>query len=366
MPDLPQTMRALVIDAPGAAPRVEDRPVPDARSRRGAGADRGLADQPVGPDDPAGALRHRLAFPLIPGLEGSGRVVARGDGLLARYLDGQPPVACVADKQGLWAEYAVTKAARCLALPEDMPLGPAAMSFVNPLTAVALVRTARRGRHWAAISTAGGGALGRMIEARAKQQGLKIINVVRRSEQAEEMRAGGVRHVLASDAADFDEELSGLCRQLRCRMAFDAVGGVDRALVEAMGRRSEVLVYGALAMEARDAQPRNDDLQGRDGAGLLADRLAHGAQFSPAAPDGAVGPQIPARRVCAKQGCGGLRPRAGAEALAAYTSAMSAGKVLIFAIGRERWAGVRSRQGGRRDLARHGQINGVEVHLPPT
>jgi NADPH:quinone reductase-like Zn-dependent oxidoreductase len=53
----------------------------------------------------------------------------------------------VADKQGLWAEYAVTKAARCLALPADMPLGPAAMSFVNPLTAVALVRTARRGGH---------------------------------------------------------------------------------------------------------------------------------------------------------------------------------------------------------------------------
>jgi NADPH2:quinone reductase len=64
-----------------------------------------------------------------------------------------------------------------------------------------------------------------MIEARAKEQGLKIINVVRRSEQAEEMRAGGVRHVLASDAADFDQELSALCRQLRCRMAFDAVGG---------------------------------------------------------------------------------------------------------------------------------------------
>jgi NADPH:quinone reductase-like Zn-dependent oxidoreductase len=52
-------------------------------------------------------------------------------------------VACVADKQGLWAEYAVTKAARCIAMPADMPLGPAAMSFVNPLTASRL--SARRG-----------------------------------------------------------------------------------------------------------------------------------------------------------------------------------------------------------------------------
>jgi NADPH2:quinone reductase len=94
-------------------------------------------------------------------------VVAEGGGMLARSLMGKP-VACVADKQGLWAEYAVTKAARCIAMPGDMPLGPAAMSFVNPLTAIALVSTARRGRHRAAISTAGGGALGRMIEARGK------------------------------------------------------------------------------------------------------------------------------------------------------------------------------------------------------
>jgi NADPH2:quinone reductase len=49
------------------------------------------------------------------------------------------------------------------------------------------------------------------------------------------MRAG-LRHVLSTDAPDFDEALSGLCRQLRCRMAFDAVGGeLTGRLVEAMG-----------------------------------------------------------------------------------------------------------------------------------
>jgi NADPH2:quinone reductase len=79
-------------------------------------------------------------------------VVAEGGGLLARSLMGKP-VACVADKQGLWAEYAVTKAARCIAMPGDMPLGPAAMSFVNPLTAIALVAPRGAG-HRAAISTA--------------------------------------------------------------------------------------------------------------------------------------------------------------------------------------------------------------------
>jgi NADPH:quinone reductase-like Zn-dependent oxidoreductase len=88
-----------------------------------------------------------------------------------------------------------------------MPLGPAAMSFVNPLTAIALVRNRAARRHGSAISTAAGGALGRMIEARARiLQGLKIINVVRRAEQAEEMRAEGVRpRPVDRRDPDFDE-----------------------------------------------------------------------------------------------------------------------------------------------------------------
>jgi NADPH2:quinone reductase len=135
-------MRALVIDAPGAAPRIEAMPVP--RPGPGEVLVR-IAASPINPSDlmtAQGLYGIGWPFPLIPGLEGSGRVVAEGGGLLARSLMGKP-VACVADKQGLWAEYAVTKAARCIAMPGDMPLGPAAMSFVNPLTAIALV--ARRG-----------------------------------------------------------------------------------------------------------------------------------------------------------------------------------------------------------------------------
>jgi NADPH2:quinone reductase len=224
MTDLPQTMRALVIDTPGAAPRIETRPVP--RPGPGEVLVR-IAASPINPSDlmtVQGLYGVGWTFPLIPGLEGSGRVVAEGGGLLARFLKGRS-VACVADQQGLWAEYAVTKSARCLALPHDMALGPAAMSFVNPLTAVALVRTARQGGHGVAISTAGGGALGRMIEARARQQGVAIINVVRRAAQAEEMRESGVRHVLSTEDADFDATLKTLCKTLRCRMAFDAVGG---------------------------------------------------------------------------------------------------------------------------------------------
>jgi NADPH2:quinone reductase len=329
MTDLPDTMRALVVDAPGAALRIDTMPLP--RPGPGEVLVR-IAASPINPSDvmtAKGLYGIGWQFPLTPGLEGSGRVVAEGGGILARSLMGKP-VACVADKQGLWAEYAVTKAARCIAMPGDMPLGSAAMSFVNPLTAIALVRTARRGRHRAAISTAGGGALGRMIEARGRLEGVKIINIVRRAEQADEMRAEGVRHVLSSDATDFDATLSELCKKLGCRMAFDAVGGdLTGRVVEAMGRRSEVLVYGALAFEPMSLNPGTMIFKGVTVRGFwLTDWLA--TRNLPQ--------QLLLARTVTKALRGGFAQSRvarvfdlseGAEALTAYTSAMSAGKVLI-------------------------------------
>jgi NADPH2:quinone reductase len=329
MTDIPETMRALVVDVPGAAPRLEARPMP--RPGPGEVLVR-IAASPINPSDlmtVQGLYGIGWEFPLIPGLEGSGRVVAEGGGLLARSLMGKP-VACVADKQGLWAEYAVTKAARCIAMPVDMPLGPAAMTFVNPLTAIALVRTARRAGHWAAISTAGGGALGRMIEARGRAEGLKIINIVRRADQAEAMRADGVRHVLSTEEAAFDATLKALCKRLRCRMAFDAVGGdLTGRVVEAMGRKSEVLVYGALALEAISLNP---------GTMIFKNVTVRGFWLT----DWLMTRSFPQQLLLARNVIRALRDgfaqsrvagvfdlENGAEALAAYTASMSAGKVLI-------------------------------------
>jgi hypothetical protein len=98
-------------------------------------------------------------------------VVAEGGGMLARSLMGKP-VACVADKQGLWAEYAVTKAARCIAMPGGHAAWPGCDEFRQPADGD------RAGQHGApARRTLGGdldrrgGALGRMIEARGRQKG---------------------------------------------------------------------------------------------------------------------------------------------------------------------------------------------------
>lgn len=329
MSETPQTMRALVADAPGAALRLEQRPVP--RPGPGEVLVR-IAASPINPSDlmtVAGEYGIGWSYPLVPGLEGSGRVVATGGGALGAMLSGRA-VACVADRQGLWAEYAVTKAARCIALPKDTALGPAAMSFVNPLTALALVRIARKGGHWSAVSTAAGGALGRMIRARARQQGLKIVNVVRRTEQADALRAEGVRHVLSTDRPDFDAALKETCRALRCRMAFDAVGGdLTGRLVQALGRKSEVLVYGALALQPVALHP---------GTMIFKSATVRGFWLSEWLPSRSFPEQLLMARQATKALRGGFAESRvagvhdladGPAALETYAGAMSAGKVLI-------------------------------------
>jgi len=157
-------------------------------------------------------------------------------------------VACAGAGGGMWAEYITVPAVHCVPLPKNVSLGAGAMSAVNPLTAIALIAEARKRGHWAAVSTAAGGQLGRMIRKRGKQKGVKIINIVRKPEQFAALKAEGAAYVLNETAPGFDAELAALCKTLRCRMAFDAVGGqMTFRLLEALRPGCEVLVYGGLA-----------------------------------------------------------------------------------------------------------------------
>jgi NADPH:quinone reductase-like Zn-dependent oxidoreductase len=243
MPEIPETMRALMLTG---RDRLEVQEVPVPRPGHGQMLVR-MAASPVNPSDlmtVKGEYGIGATYPLVPGLEGSGTVVATGGGLMARWMLGRR-VALATGAGGMWAEYAVVEASRAIQLPAGVSLGSGAMSAVNPLTAIALVSLARG--HSAVVSTGAGGQLGRMIRKRAKEKGVKVINIVRRAEQVASLEAEGARHVLNSTDARFDAELAQICRDLRCRMAFDAVGGeMTGRLAEALGPRSEILVYGAL------------------------------------------------------------------------------------------------------------------------
>jgi len=247
----PERMNAVQFDEAGASLVVRPRPVP--RPGPGEVLIR-MAAAPINPSDlrflagaPASAARN--VSPVVPGLEGSGTVVAAGPGLVPRLLVGRR-VAFASAQGGTWAEYAVTPAMRCIPLRRAVSLEQAATLIVNPLTALALFDLAQRGRHVAIVSTAAASAVGQMIVRLGRTRGITVVNVVRRPEHVGMLRALGAEHVLAGGDSDFVPRLRALVLRFNATLFLDAVGGTEtQTLVEVAPFGSTVLAYGALAGE---------------------------------------------------------------------------------------------------------------------
>ena len=193
-------------------------------------------------------------LPTVPGWEGAGTVVASGGGPLAWWLMGKR-VACgqQEDRDGTWAQYVVANAAEGIPLKRQLCMKQAASLIINPLTAMGLLETARRGGHRAAIQTAGASQLGRMLVAMASESNFPIINVVRREAQVELLQSIGATHVLNSSDDDFVERLGAIAAELQATTAFEAIGGeMTGTLFNVLPEGSTVFVYGALSEAACD------------------------------------------------------------------------------------------------------------------
>lgn len=277
---IPDTMQAAVLHAYDGAPeslRIETRPVP--RPQRGQVLVK-MSAAPINPSDLMflkGLYGVVKPLPVVPGWEGAGRVVATGDDWLSRLLLGKR-VACGAPDQhdGTWAEYLLTTSARCVPLSDAIDDDLGAMLIVNPLTAWALMDTARRGGHRAFVQTAAASAVGRMLLRLSLHFSVEGIHIVRREEQVELLRTLGARYVFNSEAQDFDEQLRDACHQLNATIAFEAVSGMSAARVlRAMPTGSRLLLYGALSESPLMADPRDLIFQRKRVEGFwLADWLA--------------------------------------------------------------------------------------------
>jgi NADPH2:quinone reductase len=209
-------------------------------------------------------------LPVVPGFEGSGVVVAVGEGMTGRYLKGKR-VACAApsDGDGTWAEYMLTPTALCIPLDAKTELESAASMIVNPFTAWALLGRASRLKAKAVVQTAAASALGRMVVRLAASRGVPVINVVRRQAQVELLKSEGAEHVLDSSEADFDARLGELCARLGATVGFDAVAGeMTGRLLRAMPKRGRAIVYGALSLEGCLIDPRGLIFEGKSVEGF--------------------------------------------------------------------------------------------------
>lgn len=168
------------------------------------------------------AMTGRLGQSLPVGNEGAGLVVAAGASTSAQALMGKT----VAMFGGaMYAQYRAMPASQCLVLPPDATAADGAACFVNPLTVLGMLETMQREGHTALVHTAAASNLGQMLNRICLKDGVGLVNIVRRAEQADLLRHIGARHVCDSSSPSFIAELTDALADTGATIAFDATGG---------------------------------------------------------------------------------------------------------------------------------------------
>jgi NADPH:quinone reductase-like Zn-dependent oxidoreductase len=244
-------MKALVIErfgAPADVLAVAQRPDPvpgpgQARIR--------MLQSPIHNHDLAiirGVYGVKPALPAIPGTEAVGVVDQVGPDTGPLQV-GQR--ICAAGVTGAWAEFFLARSASVVPVPATVSDDVACQLLAMPLSALMLIEDLDlKAGDWL-IQNAANGAVGRLVEALAKDRGVNVINLVRRRETVTELKAEGVRHALASDDAGWAAQVSALTGGAPVTRAVDSVGGkAANDLLNVMAPGGLLMSFGAMSGQA--------------------------------------------------------------------------------------------------------------------
>ena len=166
------------------------------------------------------ALKGRVDQPMSAGNEGAGIVVGAGE--KATALIGK--TVGVAGGS-MYSQYRCAPASSCLVMDEGVTSTEAASSFVNPLTALAFVETMKIENHAALINTAAASNLGQMLVKICKDDGIPLVNIVRKPEQVKILKDLGAEYICDTSQSDFMKDLVEAIISTGATLGFDATGG---------------------------------------------------------------------------------------------------------------------------------------------
>ena len=166
------------------------------------------------------ALKGRVDQPLSAGNEGAGIVVGAGE--KATALIGK--TVGVAGGS-MYSQYRCAPASSCLVMDEGITSTEAASSFVNPLTALAFVETMKMENHAALVNTAAASNLGQMLVKICKDDGIPLVNIVRKPDQVKILKDLGAEYICDTSQSDFLKDLVEALISTGATLGFDATGG---------------------------------------------------------------------------------------------------------------------------------------------
>ena len=166
------------------------------------------------------SMKPRLDKSLAVGNEGAGIVVDAGKNV--KELIGKT-VGLAGGS--MYSQYICVPAINCLVMEEGTTPKEAASSFVNPLTALSFIETMKMENHSAIVHTAAASNLGQMLVKICKDDGIPLVNIVRKQEQVDILKNIGAEYVCNTSDPDFMKTLIKAVVETGATLCFDATGG---------------------------------------------------------------------------------------------------------------------------------------------
>ena len=166
------------------------------------------------------SMKPRLDKSLAVGNEGAGIVVDAGKNV--KELIGKT-VGLAGGS--MYSQYICVPAINCLVMEEGTTPKEAASSFVNPLTALSFIETMKMENHSAIVHTAAASNLGQMLVKICKDDGIPLVNIVRKQEQVDILKNIGAEYVCNTSDPDFMKTLIKAVVETGATLGFDATGG---------------------------------------------------------------------------------------------------------------------------------------------
>jgi NADPH:quinone reductase-like Zn-dependent oxidoreductase len=193
-----------------------------------------------------GRYGYQPELPASPGIEGVGIVEDVGPGVQGPMVGTR---VVFVDTWNTWREQIVCPADKLVPVPEGLDDLAAATSYINPLTAWALTRSAHNLKEgdWL-LQTAAASSVGKMVLQLAQKHRFKTMNVIRRREQETIVRNLGGDEVICTADEDLRARLQELTAGKGVERAIDCVAGeLGAEIARNLAPAGTMLVYGALS-----------------------------------------------------------------------------------------------------------------------
>jgi NADPH2:quinone reductase len=194
-----------------------------------------------------GAYGVKPKLPAVGGSEACGTVDALGDGVTNLKV-GQRVAGFATG--GAWAEYFLTSAVAAIPLPDAIADEQGCQLVAMPLSAMALLRTYTLEANQLLIQNTANGAVGKTLAVLAKQDGIRVIHLVRNDNGVRELEELGITDVVSTASEGWKKTVRGLVGDGKLLYGIDSIGGKPSGdMLSVLSDGGTLVVFGSMSGE---------------------------------------------------------------------------------------------------------------------